>query len=259
MVQKGIVYQILIRSLTNIYEYIRTECTQFLKSLPYVLDCLWVNSQHATEQASLKPWQLKVARSLPGPVHIPRTIVGNNPIAVKDFINQHDFSSIVLKTIESSYIKIDENDATKNIVAYSTEIPADDISNKDGQILSCPIIIQEPIRKVVDVRVTVMGEAVFCHEIRGEKNGSIDWRHYQQPKRIHSHELPDDVKQWCVNLTKAMGLIMGCIDLAYTNEGSYAFFEINPQGQWLATEMNTDQSLSQHLANLLLTGKAETQ
>ena len=51
-----------------------------------------------------------------------------------------------------------------------------------------------------------------------------------------------------------MGLVLGCIDLGYCGEGHYVFFEVNPNGQWLASELLTGAPITDAIAEVLVRG-----
>jgi len=64
-------------------------------------------------------------------------------------------------------------------------------------------------------------------------------------------ELPKTIADKCVKLTKKLGLCFGAIDLALIKDGSYIFFEINPNGQWGWLEEKTDLPMRSALLNML--------
>ena len=50
-------------------------------------------------------------------------------------------------------------------------------------------------------------------------------------------DLPEDIERKCVELVHGMGLVSGSIDLAYTKNGNWIFFEVNQSGQFLWLEL----------------------
>lgn len=49
-----------------------------------------------------------------------------------------------------------------------------------------------------------------------------------------------------------LGLVYGAIDMRLTPAGEYVFLEMNPAGQWLFIEEQTQQPISDHLAQALV-------
>lgn len=81
----------------------------------------------------------------------------------------------------------------------------------------------------------VVGDRVITCAIDSQASEStrVDWRRYDFANVAHYPiELPDDVIQRPIPLTKALGLVYGAIDLAELEDGSWLFFELNPAGQW---------------------------
>jgi glutathione synthase/RimK-type ligase-like ATP-grasp enzyme len=83
------------------------------------------------------------------------------------------------------------------------------------------------------MRLTIIGQTLYCVEITDQGHGiEGDWRLLGKCRlRYEDHLLPEEEKQRCVDLVKALGLKFGAIDMARTPAGSY-FIEINPTGEW---------------------------
>ena len=69
-------------------------------------------------------------------------------------------------------------------------------------------------------------------------------------------ELPNEIVQKCLALTKKFGLNYGAIDLILTKEDQYIFLEINCGGQYLWVEEITKQPITASVCRLL-TGKSK--
>jgi glutathione synthase/RimK-type ligase-like ATP-grasp enzyme len=118
----------------------------------------------------------------------------------------------------------------------------------------CPGLLQERVRKDVELRVTVVGDAVFAAEIASQDhpNGRDDWRRANVYEVEHRrHDLPDPVERACLALVRAFGLEYGAIDLIRTPDGGYVFLEINANGQYGWVEGLTGMPISRAIAERL--------
>jgi glutathione synthase/RimK-type ligase-like ATP-grasp enzyme len=113
-----------------------------------------------------------------------------------------------------------------------------------------PVIFQGYIPAVFDLRVTIVGGAVFAAEIHSQTTAyKHDFRMTMHEAEIRAHALPDLVAAKLLALMDALGLVYGALDLRLTPEGDYVFLEINPAGQWLFIEQRTGQPISDAIAD----------
>lgn len=89
------------------------------------------------------------------------------------------------------------------------------------------------------------------HIEKNAKASNIDWRHHDVKRKYIMHNLPKDIESQCVQLVNSLNLKFGCIDMGFSKKDGYAFFEINPQGQWMPSEQIVGHQISLALANLL--------
>jgi hypothetical protein len=116
-----------------------------------------------------------------------------------------------------------------------------------------PVIFQQEIQKIADVRVNVLDGEVFPLLIRARRDDSpIDWR-ADQDREYAVHALPGTVTDALLALMARLRLRFAACDLALTERGDYVFFEANPGGQWLFAEIMTGQAISLAFARALLT------
>ena len=101
-----------------------------------------------------------------------------------------------------------------------------------SHLSSAPLIAQEALEDKLDLRVTVIGEQVFCTSVTvGGNPIRGDWRLEKTDAEFRPFDLPPQVSAKCLQLTKSLGLVFGAIDLA-VQQGTYFFLEINPTGEW---------------------------
>ena len=186
----------------------------------------WLSHPAAIARAELKLLQLSIAHEI-GFV-TPATATTNNPRTVSEMSQEH---KLVAKAIRSGYVNSPEGFRA----IFTTQLSEGDLDDLEGLALA-PTTFQEMVPKRSDIRVTVVGSKVFAAEILSQERESskVDWRATDDPLLKHRfHHLPSDITQRCRRLTSELGIDFGAIDLALTREGSYVFFEINPNGEWL--------------------------
>ena len=162
-----------------------------------------------------------------------------------------------MKPAGTSFVELvspDNPDGASNRAIFTQVVSSELILENLGMVKSCPVIFQEAIEKDSDMRITVVDDEVFCAEIKLEgctNPNNVDWRNYEGVRKYQRHELPQEIKDQCVKFTHAMGLRFGCIDMGYSRKNGYTFFEINPQGQWLPSEIKLGYPISSALLKAL--------
>ncbi len=141
-----------------------------------------------------------------------------------------------------------------DLARYTVRVSARDLGYARA-LRRCPVLVQENVPKRCELRVTVVGDAVFAAEIdsQGTHRTRQDWRHYDHASTRHDvHVLPAGVERRCVELTRRLGLVYGAIDLIVTPAGEYVFLEINPTGEYGWIEDATGLPISEAICDLLL-------
>jgi glutathione synthase/RimK-type ligase-like ATP-grasp enzyme len=186
----------------------------------------WLSHPAAIARAELKLLQLSIANHIGFVTPVMATT--NHPGTVLQMSQEHE---LIAKAVRSGYV----NSAEGFRAIFTTQLTRDDLADLDGLALA-PATFQEMVPKKSDIRVTVVGSRVFAAEILSQERESsrIDWRATDDPLLKHRpHCLPNDIAQKCRRLAWELGIDFGAIDLALTEEDSYTFFEINPNGEWL--------------------------
>lgn len=113
-------------------------------------------------------------------------------------------------------------------------------------------LFQATVKSVYDVRLTVVGDKLFAAEIHRESvTGELDWRKNHQDLRYQPCDVPAEVAHSVRQLMRSLELTFGALDFAVDDTGSWWFYEINPNGQWLWIERQTELPISVALAELL--------
>lgn len=216
-----------------------SETSQAIYGLLETINCPWINPLHADEAAHKKPYQWEIAKRVG--LSIPKTIVTNDPIAAKEFINKVGIGKVVFK----AFIAMAQSWRETRLIEQN------DLDRIDS-VKYAPVIFQEYIDGV-DLRITFIGDKLFTGEIDArETSYPVDMRMVLGEAKIKPVELPDKVKKLIIKFMRATGLVYGAIDMKRTNDGEYVFLEINPAGQWLFVEQYTGLPISQAIADHLI-------
>jgi len=205
----------------------------------------WLSDPWSIWRANNKLLQTEEARKVS--FRIPDTLVTNSAQQAERF--RLRVGAMVVKAVSPEVLVVDG----KPHLFYTTYIPKDAPLDLSGLCVS-PTIFQKAVDKGFDLRVTVVGDAVFACKITqtGVLEGEIDWR-----KGIGSGnlvyeptELDPKLENSCVRLTKLLGLKFGAIDLVVDRSGDVWFLEINPNGQWGFVEEHTGLPISEAFASM---------
>lgn len=205
----------------------------------------WMSKPTAVWQSEFKPYQLRVAKEVG--FRIPATIVSNDPVAIRKAF--YDFGSLVVKPARSGHFI----EAGEEFSIFTSLITHSDLDALDDTKWT-PSIYQEHIKKLYDVRVTVVGTRLFAAAIHSQTDpeATVDWRRTANPQLPHSViELPTLVVNQIRALMIILGLEFGCIDFILTEQGEYVFLEVNPSGQWLWLDDQLDLGISEAVASWL--------
>ena len=240
------VASILPESLScGVREFCERESRAFLEGTLIALPTQrWLSCPKAIWQAEHKLYQLAVAAQLG--FALPHTVVANVEGAVRESAYGR---SLVAKAVASGYIA----EAQGKRAVFTSALSTDDLKDLSGLALA-PVTFQERIDKASDIRVTVIGDEVFAAEIMSQSHESsrVDWRATEDKNLEHrTHELPIEIAQLCLSLTSRLGLNFGAIDFALTPDGTYVFFEVNPNGEWLWLEDILGLPISDRIAEWL--------
>lgn len=229
----------------GVAEYVSAEWAALFRSLWNALEGRWLNSPYAIQRAEDKPRQLSIARRRG--LNIPATLVTNDFEAARSFTT---IGSAIAKPLRRGLIE--EQDGPGRVM-FTSRISDQDIH--PDAIDQAPVILQREIRKRSDLRVTVIDERVFAATILSQEHAEteVDWRRGGRLDLAHrTFNLPVDIAQACVEVTRDLGLRYAAIDLIEDEEGAFWFLEANPNGQWGWIEVRTGLPIASTLVDALL-------
>ncbi|MEV4518252.1 MvdC/MvdD family ATP grasp protein [Dactylosporangium sp. NPDC049525] len=235
----------------DVRAHLAAEVRTYLDGVWRGLDCRQVPAtRDVIDRADRKSFHLAVAVGLG--FEVPPTLITADPDRLLDFSAEHD-GQIITKPLHRS----PRGTEAAPLGRFTEPVGTRDLGHAATLRLAA-MIVQAYVRKRVEVRVTVVGSAVFAVEIHSQatEHTRYDWRRYDHantPLRVHP--LPGDVAQRCRALVGRLGLSFGAVDLILTPEGRYVFLEINPNGQFDWLELATGLPITAAVARLLATGE----
>lgn len=225
--------------------YCALEWHAALESLYWELGSRWLNAPHHIMLAENKLRQLRLASQCG--MKIPETLATNDPKAAIAFCER---GQVIGKPFRQALVSLDGAES----VIFTNRVHIDATTDPQA-IKAAPMILQKEIRKLFDVRVTVVGEKIFAAAIDSQSNPEtlVDWRRSSTANLKHLiHELPAPLSAQCVQLTKRLGLRFGAIDFVLDLHGEYWFLEINPNGQWGWIESRTELPIANAIVDELV-------
>ncbi|MFA5292065.1 MAG: hypothetical protein WC496_03430 [Phycisphaerae bacterium] len=198
--------------------------------LAHVEEKRWINHPARNSEASHKIEQLSRSKSYG--LNIPRTVITNNISEAKKFIHSEN-NSVIVKPLNSGYIERESPE--KDTIIYTRQLKKEDYPFLEG-IEFCPVLFQEMIPKVVDVRLTMLDGIIVATGIRAvevDGNQRLDIRRNNMSDVEYLPlKVPDNVSISVRSLIRSYGLRFATLDFGVTKSGEWFFFEINPNGQW---------------------------
>jgi hypothetical protein len=223
----------------DVASFAYTECHEAVAGLWPALKLTWVNPPALDEVAHHKPYQLAVAGEVGLPV--PRTLITNDPDEARAFADEIGPERTVYKTFLAT-----EEHWRETRVLRPVELGLLD------RVRLAPVIFQEYVPAVCDIRVTAVGDRLFATAITGPEGGyALDYRMEMDAARFEPAELPAETEAGLRALMERLGLVYGAIDLRRTPDGEHVFLEVNPAGEWRFVEEKSGQPLTAAMAELL--------
>lgn len=215
------------------------------------LDCFHLARPSVYRRLDSKEEQLKVA--VRNGLLIPDTCISNNPEQVARFMEQEGGS--VVSKMQSSFAIYRE---AEQHVVFTNTVSSDQLEDL-ASLQLCPMTFQQRIEKKLELRVTIVGNAIFAFSIDSQRleNAQVDWRKegIRMIKDWQPYTLPAELQKKLLAFMDDYGLNYGAIDLILSPEDQYYFLEVNAAGEYFWLDKLCDHAISQQIADILL-GKA---
>ncbi|MFL6312630.1 MAG: hypothetical protein ACJ71W_11040 [Terriglobales bacterium] len=218
-------------------KFAANEYRSFYESLMYLLETLpvrVVNKYAASRFINNKSVQLLLARACG--MNVPRTLMTNSPPAVREHFrgNPHFRDNPQRMICKSFSTHIWEKEQGGPFVVTETfELNADMLPS-DEVLTYAPAIYQELVVKKIDVRMVLLGAAVYSYSLHNPK-GALDWRHdaTQGLLKVEPITTPPEVEKSVLAFAEKSGITCGSFDFAIDNQDRWWFLEVNEGGQFL--------------------------
>jgi glutathione synthase/RimK-type ligase-like ATP-grasp enzyme len=215
------------------------------------LDVFQLNRPIRVRWAENKQLQLEIARDLG--LEVPRTLVTNDPAAVREFADECFASGggMVAKMLSSFAIR----EGGEEKVVFTNRLEPEDLEDIDGLDFA-PMTFQEAVPKRLELRVTIVGRRVFAAAIDSQvsSRARVDWRREGAAMLDDwkAYDLPADVASKLGALADRLGLDYAAIDVILTPDGRHVFLESNPAGEFYWLERCPGFPLTDAIAETLL-------
>jgi len=195
-------------------------------------------------RAPEKPRQLAIARDVG--LRTPRTLVTNDIEALRDFAASCE-QGVISKMVESVSVHAQADGA--EIGGFTRDLTADDLADQNALAL-CPMVFQERVPKVRDLRVTVVGERLFSAAVAAGE--VLDWR--TDPELVAGFkpiELPREIARAVLAYCDRIGVQFAGFDFVEGADGTITFIEANTLSYFHFIEQSAGLAISDAIADLL--------
>jgi glutathione synthase/RimK-type ligase-like ATP-grasp enzyme len=212
-------------------KFAANEYRWFYDSLMYLLETLpvrVVNKYTASRFINNKSVQLLLARACG--MNVPRTLMANSPQAVREYFRDNPQRMICKAFFTHIWQK---EQGGPMAVTETFELRADMLPT-DEVLTYTPAIYQELVVKKFDVRMVLLGAAVYSYSLHNPK-GSLDWRADATQGLLKAEPIitPPEVEKSVLAFAAKSGIACGSFDFAIDNQNRWWFLEVNEGGQFL--------------------------
>ena len=198
------------------------------------MTCRFINPLVHQERAT-KILQLQAAHA--AGLNTPDTLVSNDADAVRRFVERHK-GQVIHKSLTQA-----------KSMLFDTKKWTEDETRHLDQLHLAPIMVQELIGGVLDVRATVIGDRIYA-AIMESPPDIIDSR-LVTDLPYETYALSPELSAQIMAMMKRLGLVYGAVDLKLAHDGTPYFLEVNPQGQFAYIEIATGMPLIREFAQFL--------
>jgi hypothetical protein len=210
------------------------------------LDVRVMDRPSIVDGARDKMRQLRVARDVG--MAVPATLLSNDPEQVRRFAAELQ-GAVVAKMLHPFALGSPDDER----VVFTSPVRPEDLADLAGLSRS-PMVFQQAIRSVVELRVTVVGETALVAALDRGPDQPVDWR--EDAPRLASRweggALTPSIQAQLAAILRKLGLRFGAFDLAVDDRGTCWFLEVNPSGEWLWLEQGIGLPIADAIAAELM-------
>jgi hypothetical protein len=193
-----------------------------------------VNNPARVRESENKLIQLRCAAR--AGLRVPRTLVSQDPAAVRRFCQEHD-GGVIVKAVRGL--------PRQPLMT----VPIDLSSTDDEAIRLCPAIYQESVPGRRHLRICCFGDRVHAVALESD---DLDWRRHVNGVPFYPFALDETIQDRLRDVLRRMDIRMAIMDAKLTPEGELVWLEANPQGQFLFLEGLSGVDLTTPFCEFLL-------
>ena len=239
----GVYYRMVDFSVTPEYKHLPTNSMQYqqfrnnLEAVNHwinIADCKVLNQAEPMKSNSSKLYQMLLIKRTG--LRIPDSFITNNTDSLQR--HQSECGALIYKSCSGVRSIVSELKWDQSI----------------SLIENCPTLFQKKLEGT-NYRVHVVGEKIFATKITST---AIDYRYAAKENKrtkLENVNLPLEIAQKCILLSKYLNLPLAGIDLMHTtNSDQWYCFEVNPSPGFSYYENYTGQPIADAIAEYLSTG-----
>ena len=228
--------------------FAREEFRHFLLGALGGFDAEWHSRPEALDAASYKPGQLAWAMG-DDRLTVPQTLVTSSPAQALAFLGA-DPTAFVAKPLSGGAIE-----TAQGFDAIPTARVTPSLVDAIADLRNAPCILQRFVPRKFDVRLNVVGEAVFATRLdtHGAPEAEADSRRvFYTDMGYAIVDPPDQIADACRAMCRHFGITFGAFDFAIDGDDRWQFLELNPYGQWAWVEEMTGMPIAAAFADLFI-------
>ena len=216
------IHPFLDHSLTPTEQHFVTgELRHLAMGLVLNLEAVWVNPIDRVSVAEHKLYQLQIATKLG--FQVPRTLVLADVDELKHFVSKNRLGTICKPIFHGMFF-----DGSSHNAVYTRRIVVEDLNELN--VGSYPLLLQEEIARIADVRATFVGNHCFVADIV-DGASLVDRRDPNIGVNYTISSLDDKTLFLCKKMLMELGLRYSALDFIRAPSGDLIFLEINPTGE----------------------------
>lgn len=233
-------------------EFANGEYEALLRSLYGLLDkAFWLSDYWRIRTAGQKLPNLRIANQIG--LRTPRTMVTTSETEARRFAEECGWNLLAKPFALTTFKTKPETHTSWD--SFATPVDRETFETLAHTLPKAPVLLQNYIEKLIELRVTIVGRRVFCTSIDSQQHAFAqhDWRAVDAEELLHKEfELPLVVQEKLLAFNQHFGLEFSTHDLIVDRTGDFIWLECNPNGQWLWIEELTGQPIAQAVTQLLI-------
>jgi hypothetical protein len=223
-----------------------------LAPLRFIDTTRWINDPWMEARADCKILQRGLATLLG--MKVPRQIISNDVGAIESFF---DGAASIVKSLSDASIGVTANEVYCDRPIPTADFVAPYTATFDSSVArmaesdGTPLLVQEKITKIADLRCMVIDENVHAFAIPYRDGEPIDFR-AAAVERVEPYKLDEATQRGLVALNRRLNVRYSACDLLLSPQGEEIFLEANVAGNWLFCDIANDMKVTRDIVRKLV-------